>query len=199
MSNKFGYARCSTRESQGLQDIFRQCRELEKLGVKEENIYKEYESGMKDDRIQLNRLLGIVQKGDSIYCTEVSRITRSIKQLLEILSLGKEKEIRLVLGSFVIDFNNDVDPMTMAVVQLMGVFSELERNIIRERVISGLDNARSKGVKLGRPLLSKEKNIPVEFYQYLRLYEQKEINKVQFARIMGWSRSRLDRYLKLIR
>lgn len=199
MSKKYGYARCSSRESQGRQgrqDIFRQCRELEKLGVKEENIYKEYESGMKDDRIQLNRLLDIVQRGDSIYCTEASRITRSIKQLLEILSLGKEKEIKLILGSFVVDFTNDVDPMTLAVVQLMGVFSELERNIIRERVLSGLDNARSKGIKLGRPTLSRD-NIPIGFYKNLRLYENKEITKVEFARLMGWSRSRLDRYIEL--
>ncbi len=196
MSMKWGYSRCSTRESQGLQDISRQIYELEKLGVKKENIFSEYESGMKEERTQLNKLLDTVQSGDSIYCTEASRITRSIKQLISILEFAKDRKIKLVLGSFVVDFTNEVDPMTLAVVQLMGVFSELERNIIRERVLSGLDNAKSKGITLGRPKLTEE-DIPDKFYKYLNLYNKKDINKVEFAKVMGWSRSRLDRYLKL--
>ena len=198
MSIMFAYARCSTRESQGLQDINRQIRELEKLGVEKENIFSEYESGMKEERTQLKKLLDTVQSGDSIYCTEASRITRSIKQLISILEFAREKQIKLVLGSFVVDFTDEVDPMTLAVVQLMGVFSELERNIIRERVLSGLDNAKSKGITLGRPRLTEE-DIPDKFYKYLNLYNKKEINKVEFAKVMGWSRSRLDRYLKIRR
>ena len=196
MSIKWGYSRCSTRESQGLQDISRQIYELEKLGVKKENIFSEYESGMKEERTQLNKLLDTVQSGDSIYCTEASRITRSIKQLISILEFAKDRKIKLVLGSFIVDFTDEVDPMTLAVVQLMGVFSELERNIIRERVLSGLDNAKSKGITLGRPKLTEE-DIPDKFYKYLNLYNKKEINKVEFAKVMGWSRSRLDRYIKL--
>ncbi len=196
MSMKWGYSRCSTRESQGLQDISRQIYELEKLGVKKENIFSEYESGMKEERTQLNKLLDTVQSGDSIYCTEASRITRSIKQLISILEFAKDRKIKLVLGSFVVDFTNEVDPMTLAVVQLMGVFSELERNNIRERVLSGLDSAKSKGITLWRPKLTEE-DIPDKFYKYLNLYNKKDINKVEFAKVMGWSRSRLDRYLKL--
>ena len=119
----YGYARCSTNESLQLQDIGRQYRELEKLGVKKENIFAEYESGTKVERMQLNKLLNIVNEGDTVACTEASRITRSIKQLLEILEFAKKKHIKLILGSFVVDFTNDVDPMTLAVVQLMGVFS----------------------------------------------------------------------------
>ena len=56
----YGYCRCSTLEKLGLQDIDRQIRELEKLGVKKENIFSEYESGAKVERIQLNKLLEIV-------------------------------------------------------------------------------------------------------------------------------------------
>ena len=81
----YGYARCSTNEKLGLQDITRQYRELEKMGVKKENIFSEYESGTKVDRTQLNKLLETACIGDTIACTEASRITRSIKQLLEIL------------------------------------------------------------------------------------------------------------------
>lgn len=50
---EYGYARCSTNESK--QDINRQKRELKNMGVKEDNIFFEYESGVKDDRKELNR------------------------------------------------------------------------------------------------------------------------------------------------
>ena len=52
---KYGYARCSTNESK--QDINRQKRELKNMGIKENNIFFEYESGTKDDRKELNRLM----------------------------------------------------------------------------------------------------------------------------------------------
>lgn len=172
----YGYARCSTNESLQLQDIGRQYRELEKLGVKKENIFAEYESGTKVERMQLNKLLNIVNEGDTVACTEASRITRSIKQLLEILEFAKKKHIKLILGSFVVDFTNDVDPMTLAVVQLMGVFSELERNIISERVKSGMENARAKGKQIGRKIVTVD-DIPEQFKKYYLLYKEKRITK----------------------
>ena len=83
----YGYARCSTNEE--LQDINRQIRELTQLGAAEENIYREYESGIKNDRVELQRLLSAVEAGDTIVATEVSRITRSTKQLCEIIELAQ--------------------------------------------------------------------------------------------------------------
>ena len=82
----YGYARCSTNEE--LQDINRQIRELKQLGAAEETIYREYESGTKNDRVELQRLLAAVRNGDTIVATEVSRITRSTKQLCEIIELA---------------------------------------------------------------------------------------------------------------
>ena len=81
------YERCSTNEK--LQDINRQVRELKRQGAKDKTIYLEYESGMKADRVELNKLLDIVQSGDTIIATEVSRITRSTKQLCDIIELAK--------------------------------------------------------------------------------------------------------------
>ena len=142
----YGYARCSTNEE--LQDINRQIRELIQLGAGEENIYREYESGMKNDRVELQRLLSAVEAGDTIVATEVSRITRSTKQLCEIIELSKDRHIKLVLGSFVVDCTKELDPMTEGMLKMMGVFSELERNIISQRVKSGLQNAKAKGVPI---------------------------------------------------
>ena len=128
----YGYARCSTDETK--QDIDRQKRELEKQNVQVENIFWEYESGTKEDRIQLNRLLNIITQGDTIVSTEVSRITRSTKQLCDIIELAKNRKIRLILGNFVVDCTKELDPMTEGMLKMMGVFAELERNIISERV-----------------------------------------------------------------
>ena len=75
----YSYARCSTNEE--MQDINRQIRELKQLGATDKTIYREYESGMNHDRVELQRLLKAVETGDTIVVTEVSRITRSTKQL----------------------------------------------------------------------------------------------------------------------
>lgn len=98
----YGYARCSTNENK--QDINRQKRELKALGgVLEKNTYWEYESGTKVDRIELNKLLERVVEGDTIVATEVSRITRSTKQLCEIIEIVKKKHLKLVIGGFIVD------------------------------------------------------------------------------------------------
>lgn len=165
----YAYSRCSTT----YQDLERQYLELRKMGVERKNIFSEYESGAKVDRTELNKLLKIVQTGDTIACTEASRITRSTKQLLEILEFAKEKKIKLVMGTFIVDFTKDTpDPMTLATVQLMGVFSELERNIISERVKSGMENARAKGKQIGRKIVTVD-DIPEQFKKYYLLYKEK--------------------------
>ena len=68
--------------------------------------------GTKADRIQFNRLLDVIQDGDVIVATEVSRITRSTKALCQIIELAKDKHIKLVLGSFIVDCSRELDPMT---------------------------------------------------------------------------------------
>ena len=154
----YGYARCSTNEE--MQDINRQIRELKQLGATDRTIYREYDSGMKNDRVELQRLLETVKSGDTIVATEVSRITRSTKQLCEIIEFVKDKHIRLVLGSFVVDCTRELDPMTEGMLKMMGVFSELERNMISQRVKSGLQNAKAKGKQLGRPSTCSTSIIP---------------------------------------
>ena len=106
----YGYSRCSTNENK--QDITRQIRELEEQGEKRDNIYFEYASGTNTERIELKKLLAIVKAGDTIVATEVSRITRSTKQLCEIIEFAKNKHIKLVLGSFIVDCIKELDPMT---------------------------------------------------------------------------------------
>ena len=158
----YGYARCSTNE--WMQDINRQKRELYRLGVTDEKyIYWEYESGAKVDRPELNKLLDVVQEGDTIIATEVSRLTRSTSHLCTLLELVKERKLKLIIGSFVVDCaQNEIDPMTKGMLMMWGVFAEMERDIISQRVRSGMQNAKAKGVKIGRPETTVD-NIPSQF------------------------------------
>lgn len=191
----YGYARCSTNEK--MQDINRQVRELKQQGATDETIYLEYESGMKTNRIQLNKLLKAVQSGDTIIATEVSRITRSTKQLCDIIELAKEKHIKLVLGTFVVDCSKELDPMTEGMLKMMGVFSELERNIISQRVKSGMQNAKAKGKNIGRPSTTSD-DIPSIFYKHYPKYKKGEINKKEFSRLCSLSYPTIYKYLNII-
>ncbi|MHB8002878.1 recombinase family protein [Clostridium botulinum] len=191
----YGYARCSTNNIR--QDITRQTRELKYLGVNINNIYFEYASGTKTNREQLKRLIDIVVEGDTIISTEVSRITRSSKQLCEIIEFAKIKKIKLILGNFVVDCSKNLDPMTEGMLKMMGVFAELERNIISQRVKSGMANAKSKGKTIGRPSKTKE-DIPNNVINAYALLKTQKINKSECARMCNISRPTLDKYIKII-
>jgi len=190
----FGYARCSTSERE--QDINRQVRELKQQGATEKTIYLEYESGTKENRAELAKLLDAVRSGDTILATEVSRVTRSTKQLCDIIELAKEKHIKLILGSFIVDCSRELDPMTEGMLKMMGVFSELERNMISQRVKSGMENARAKGKQIGRPSATAE-DIPAIFYRHYPKYAKGEINKAEFARLCNLSYPTVFKYIRL--
>ncbi len=192
----YGYARCSTNET--LQDIDRQKRELRKLGVeKEEHIYCEYESGAKQDRPELKKLLDIVCKGDTIVTTEVSRLTRSTSQLCKILEIIQNKNLCLVIGSFVADCrSDDIDPMTKGMLMMWGVFAEMERDIIRQRVKSGMENAKAKGKQIGRPETTKD-SLPDKFWKYYQMYRAGTINISEMSRIMNCTRASVYKYIRI--
>ena len=191
----YGYARCSTNEK--MQDINRQVRELKQQGATDKTIYLEYESGTKEDRAELSKLLDIVRPGDTIIATEVSRITRSTKQLCEIIEFAKAQHIKLIMGTFVVDCSRELDPMTEGMLKMMGVFSEMERNIISQRVKSGMDNAKSKGKSIGRPAVTAD-NIPGIFYKHYPKYKNGEINKKEFSRLCDLSYPTIYKYLSIV-
>lgn len=191
----YGYARCSTNEK--LQDINRQVRELKQQGASDNTIYMEYISGVKENRIELTKLLNAVTSGDTIIATEVSRITRSTKQLCEIINFAKEKKIKLILGTFIVDCTHELDPMTEGMLKMMGVFSELERNMISQRVKSGMQNAKAKGKTIGRPKTTAD-DIPRVFYKHYPKYKNGQTNKKEFSRLCGLSYPTVYKYLKMV-
>lgn len=195
---EYGYARCSTNESR--QDINRQKRELKSMGIKEDNIFFEYESGTKDDRKELNHLMEMVKPGDSITSLEVSRLTRSTQKLCEIIKEVQEKKIKLVIaGSITIDCSpgKELDAISKGMMLMWGVFAELERDIITARIKSGMANARSKGIRLGRPQTTIE-TLPYSFLKYYPMFQKGSINLSELSRLSRISRPTLYKYLKLL-
>lgn len=191
----YGYARCSTNEDK--QDIQRQVRELKAQGAQE--VYLEYEHGDAAIKQQLFTLLGQAQPGDTIITLEVSRLARSTKQLCEIIETVKEKKLRLsIVGSINVDCTSgEIDPMTNAFIQMSGVFAELELRIIRERVRSGMANAKAKGAKIGRPQTTVE-DIPACFLRHYPAYQKGKLNLSELARVCGISRTTAYKYIGLL-
>ncbi|MGL5383770.1 MAG: recombinase family protein, partial [Culicoidibacterales bacterium] len=170
----YGYVRCSTNETK--QDVTRQKNDIKKMlnGERISKIFEEYASGTKHNREQLQAMLAITQKGDTIIATEVSRLSRSTQQFLTLVDLVQSKQLRLIAGNINIDCRQGEkgDPITLATLRLMAVFAELERDMMSERVKSGIETARKKGIKLGRPETT-IKDIPASV---IRCFENKQNN-----------------------
>ena len=191
---RYGYCRCSTNENN--QDITRQINELMKVGVLEEHIVYEFISGTKEKKPKLMELLDKCNVGDTIVCCELSRLSRSFKDFFDTLQVLKDKKLRLelLINGIVVDFSKDrLDPFTTFFLNIIMSFNSLEVEVTRERIISGIKNSKKKS---GRPQLTKD-DIPMYFYKNLDLYNNKKINKCEFARLMNWSRPKLYRILKL--
>ena len=144
------YARVSTKE----QDCTRQLVELRQVAENHGwKIVDEYVdegiSGAKKSRPELNRMMkdAISRKFEMVATLELSRLGRSVKNMCEIVDLLKSKKIDLFIK------NQNIDTSTIAgefFFNIMNSVAQYEREIIRERVVSGLDNAKRKGVVLGR-------------------------------------------------
>lgn len=191
----YGYARCSTNEEK--QDLNRQVRELKTAGASE--VFVEYEHGDAAIKEQLSILLAQAQEGDEIITIEVSRLARSTKQLCDIIDTIKEKKLKLnIIGSITVDCTSGkLDPMTNAFLQMSGVFAELELMIIRDRVKSGMANAKAKGKPIGRPKVKKD-DLPAAFYKHYPSYKNGNINISEFARICNLSRASIYKYISIV-
>lgn len=191
----YGYARCSTNETK--QDINRQVRELKAAGAGE--IFLEYEHGDSKIKPQQQALFTQAQPGDTITVLEVPRLARSTQQLCEIIDRIREKRLRLVIvGSITLDCREGrADPMSEAFLQMAGVFSQLELAMIRERVRSGMANAKAKGKQIGRPPLTTQ-DIPANFLRHYPAYKKGQLNVSELARVCDISRTTAYKYIAMM-
>lgn len=146
----YGYARVSTLN----QDLALQIKSLLDYGIDADNIYSDKRTGKNLDRIQLKELLSKVQKGDLIIVKKLDRLGRSVSQVTNLIEELTEKGVYVKSIDDHVDTSNS-SPMAKAMMQLLVMFSEMERNFIEERTKPAIKDARDRGVKFGRPEVNK--------------------------------------------
>lgn len=137
-----GYARVSTRD----QNEKLQVDALEASGV--EKMFTEKASGGSWDRPELHRMLDQLREGDCVVVWKLDRLSRSLRDLLTVMSDFEEKGIGFRCLTEPIDTTTPAGRMMM---QMVGAFAEFERAILKERTIAGLEAAKKEGRVGGRP------------------------------------------------
>ena len=142
-----GYVRVSTEE----QSLNRQIDMLVDYGVDKRNIYQEKISGMKSNREQLDKMIDELQEGDTVIITDLTRISRSTKDLLSIIDRIKAKgaSIKSIKDTW-LDTSSD-NPYNSFLLTVMSGLSQLERDLISQRTKEGLRSAKTRGRNGGRP------------------------------------------------
>jgi len=180
-----GYARVSTSD----QNLDLQVSALKGAGC--DRIYTEKKSAMKQRPI-LEEVLSYLREGDKLIIWKLDRLGRSLRHLLEIIEILKEREIILISLSDSLDSST---PTGKFFLQISGAFAEFERNLIVERTKAGLVAARERGSVLGRRkgLSEQAQNIATAS---AKLYESQSMNVVDICKLFNISTATFYRYLK---
>jgi DNA invertase Pin-like site-specific DNA recombinase len=145
---------------------------------------------------QLLHLIDALQKGDRLLVSELSRLGRSLGQILQIVERLIHHGVGLVAIKEGIVFAGKHTMQTKAMIALFGLFAEVERDLIAERTKEGLAAARAKGKKLGRPKGALGKSRLDGKEQEIRLLLQKRVSKASLARIMDVSPTTLHHFIQ---
>lgn len=178
-----GYARVSTDD----QNLDLQKDALKNAGC--DKIYEDQISGAKADRPGLTTVLEYAREGDVIVIWRLDRLSRSLKDLIEMVTLLDSKGIGLKSIHESIDTSSSTGKL---VFHIFGALAEFERNLIRERTQAGLQAARARGRKGGRPkvLDSNKRALAV------KLYDDKKHTVKEICTMMGVSKPTLYKYIE---
>lgn len=156
----YAYIRVSTDK----QDYIRQIGYLNERGYNKDNctIYEETYTGTKKSRPEWDKLLATVEKNDTIVVESLSRIGRSLINVIEtIMDLVENKQVNLIIFKEGFNFraNGNMDATTKLMLNLLASFVQFERDINSERSKEKLQELKRQGVKLGRPVEEKRSEI----------------------------------------
>lgn len=165
----YGYARVSSRD----QNIDRQIIALKEVGVEEENIFIDKQSGKNFNRPSYQELLETIKTGDMVIIKSIDRLGRNYSEILEqwrIITKVLNVDIKVIdmplldtsygdgtLNNFIADL----------VLQILSFQAEQERICIKQRQAEGIAAAKQKGVKFGRPRKQLPSNFEDLYYRYL--------------------------------
>lgn len=179
-----GYARVSKADDQ---DNAAQVKALRLAGCK--RVFEEKASGGRWDRPQLHNALEQLREGDVLVVWKLDRLSRSLKDLLQIMEKVSDAGAGFRSITEAVDTTTSAGRMLM---QMLGSFAEFERSMVRERTRAGLAAARDRGARLGRPAK-------------LSAHQQQEVIKAvrdgsktaaDAARLFGLHRSNITRLLE---
>ena len=144
---------------------------------------------------QLGHLLKRIQKDDTIICSELSRLGRSLFMIMEILSICMKKECRVWTIKDNYRLGDDIQSKVLAFA--FGLSAEIERNLISQRTKEALARKKAEGMKLGRPFGSRNKQHKLEGKEKIigTLLTQGK-TKVQIAKKFQVSRNTLYLFIK---
>lgn len=183
------YARVSTREQNPDMQLLdlRTYAEARKLQVIQE--YVDYASGSKSDRENYIRLFNDVRKRktDVVLVWKFDRFARSTKELINALEEFNS------LGVDFISYKENIDtstPTGKILFTMISAFAEFEREILRERVIAGMEKAKIRGVKIGRPeippfIKKKVLELKRDGFTYKQIIKMLNISKSSYYSIIN--------------
>lgn len=146
---RFLYARCSTKQ----QNEARQIEYARELGIEDKNVFIDKKSGKNADRPALKDLLSRLREGDEVYVTELARLGRSTKDLLDLADHFQEIGVELHSKKESIDTST---PTGRLVFHIFASIAEFQRQIILENAAEGREAARKQGKPVGRPKVNQE-------------------------------------------
>ncbi|MED3955565.1 recombinase family protein [Priestia aryabhattai] len=173
---KVGYIRVSTEQ----QNLEQQKELLEKHGI--ERWYEEKISGKDTNRPEFQKMMDWVREGDTIYIRDFSRLARSTKDLLNIVTELKEKGVMIHSEKDKIDVNTATGEMMLTVLAAMNQF---EREVLLERQREGIAIAKKKGKYKGRKKVEK----PSNWDEIITQWQSRRITAKQAMELLGLKRT----------
>lgn len=144
---------------------------------------------------QLGKLLEELKEGDVLIATEISRLGRSLLEVMGILQTCLEKNCQVWTIKESYNLKNDLQSQLLAAVFSIGI--SLERSLLSQRTKTALDAKKAAGVKLGRPFGAESKKLKLsKNTKRIRDLLDKKVSKNQIARIMGVQKITLRRFIK---
>src|SRR4051795_2847231 len=148
------------------------------------------------DQRRIEELLGELAGGDRLVVSELSRLGRSLGQVIQIVDELVKRKVRFIAIKESIRFEGKQDLQTKVMIALFGLFAEVERDLVSERTKEGLAAARANGRLLGRPkgALGTSKLDGKE--EEIRKLLEKEVSKRSLAKIMDVSPTNLRHFIR---
>ncbi len=138
---KVFYARCSTIE----QNEARQIQTAKEIGA--DKIFLDKASGKNTDRPELKKMMEYVREGDTLYCSDFSRLARNTRDLLSIVEQLQTKHVQFISMKESVDTGT---PQGRFMLTVFGAMAELERETILQRQKEGIAVAKANGKYKGR-------------------------------------------------